>query len=207
MARTLNSSKIRIKTNHRVLIIGATRDGKSTAAMKVLDIVNPKTLVVINQGAEPWYYELFGEARFDVDTSFPPVQHLALPIISDRRKYDKWLWPIIEHGNVTLFFDELKLMGEATNYGEALMYLYQMGARRGLGSIAINQRILTIPKFCFNQADHIIIAHQQGPDLKALEQETQHSWTQLIKNRKPYQFIHWSRLTADQPPQYLTGGA
>lgn len=197
-------AKVVIGTSQRVLIASSTRDGKSTLAMRIVATLNPERLVVINPGAEPGYDKLFGPPRPTLDPRWPDVQHVAPPLVRDKREYDGLFKAILRQENVLTLIDELYMLATENRFADGLAYLYQMGARRNNGVIAITQRVKRIPAFCVNQADHIIVGHVQGADLEALEFETGQDWRSVIAGRKPYEFFHWSRHQPQQPPQRFT---
>lgn len=186
-------------TSDRVLVAGSPKDGKTTWALMLIAHIDPPRSVILNPGAEKRYYEIFGEARHDIDTSFPHVQHVAPPIYRDKRDYDRIWWPIAEEGNVYLLDDELSVVATENRYGDGLTYLTQQGRRRNCGAIHITQKLHRIPSFAFDLADHIFIGHVQGRDLKRLEEDTQRDWAHLIQNRKQYQFAWWSKNVGGEP--------
>lgn len=189
------SNPIKIRTDNRITIIGSTGDGKTTLALKLMEMFNghKQKAVILNPAAEPKYYELFGDSRPDVNLKWPPLQHIAPPVVHNPKDYGSVLWPIVERGNTITLIDELAIIGEANRYSLALKYLYQMGRRRNCGAIAISQRPIDIPVFSYTMADHIFIGDVLGNDLKHIEKLTNQRWQDAIQNRGQYEFLYWSR--------------
>lgn len=167
--------------------------------MQIVAHINPKRTVIVNPGAEKVYYEMFGEARSDVDRTFPMVQHVAPPLYTDKKDYDRVWWPIIEEGNVFTLNDELSTTATASQFGPGMTYHFQQGRRRNCGRIDLTQKLHRVPAFAIDLADHIFVGYVQGRDLKRLEEDTQKPWAHLIANRQPYQFSYWSKHSGNDP--------
>lgn len=198
------SKKIPLKTSDRITIIGSTRDGKTTLLAELLKVIQPEKLVVMNTGADEKLNAWFGAPKRQPPKvgEFGELVHLAPPLFQDRRKFGKYMLPALLEGNCFVWIDELYSVATESQFSPALALLYQMGARRNVGIGAITQRAKRIPLFSINQADHIFVANVQGDDLAHLERETQKDFAELVANRKPYQFIYYSRHDG-QPPRYI----
>lgn len=199
----MEKKRIELTTADRIIILGSTGDGKTTLSLEILAIVRPKRLVLINPGAEPKLYEIFGDSRPTLDTSFPSVQHVAPPIYRKKSEYGPLFWPIVLKGNVFSYYDEIAALATANDYSDGMMIGYQMGRRRNCGCVGVSQRTHRIPEFVINQADHIFAGHLQGRDLKKLETETQQPWAELMRTRKDHQFAYWSRHDAMTAPRFI----
>lgn len=193
---------IRIRTDQRILIIGGTGDGKTTLAMKILANLRKhgkQKLVVLNPGAEPKLYEYFGQPKTHIDESWPDEQHIKTLVTKDRDKFGIYFWPIIKKGNVLLYIDELFTLGTGSQYNLGLQYIYQAGRRRNIGVVAVTQRPQGIPTFTRNQSDHFFVGNVMDRDLKVIEDATSQEWRHLIKERKQYEFLYWSRHEQGPP--------
>jgi len=180
-------------------VTGSPRDGKTTLALAILSTINPDSTVIVNPGAEKKYYDLFGEARTTVDTSFPKIQHVAPQIYQDKRDYDQIWWPIVMHGNVYTLNDEVSVTATESRYGPGMSYHVQQGRRRNCGQIALTQRLHRVPLFLIDLTDHLFIGYVQGRDLERLERDTQRSWSGLMQTRQEHQFSYWSKHRGGDP--------
>lgn len=201
-APTKSKPKINIYSNERVLIVAAPNDGKTTLALKLLNILDDgQPLVVVNPGADETLYKVFGPARDSIDPNWPAVQHIAPPITDDPKKYTLW-WQIAEHGKCRVYIDELDQVGTAQRYNVGLKYLYQRGRRRFINMIASTQRSVDIPKFAIQFSEHIFAGHVAGGDLERLEQLTKQPWGDMVQKRTQHQFAYWSK-NEKQPPFFI----
>lgn len=197
MAKPQNKPIV-IESDQRILLIAAPKDGKTTLAVNLLGLINPKRLVVVNPAADKDLYQVFGEGRLHIDPDMPPVQHLTPMVTDDYRKYSFW-WQIVKAGNTFTYIDELAQVSDSRRYNIGLKYQYQMGRRRFCGTMAATQRALEIPRFTFAFSEHVFVGHVEGADLARVEEATGKRWAHLIEQRKPHQFAYWSRLERDEP--------
>lgn len=161
-------------------------------------LINPKTAVVVNPGAEQIYYDKFGEGKAEIDPTWPMVQHIAM-MYQDEREYDRYWKPICHRGNVWTLNDELSVTATEHRFGKWMQYHYQQGRRRNCGQVAITQKLHRVPAFAIDLADHVFVGHVQGKDLDRLERETGKKWAHLIQTRGPHQFAYYSRWQAMEP--------
>ncbi len=195
-------ANLNLQTDQRIIVIGGTGDGKTTLALKILAHMAKKSrqkTVIFNPGAEPKLYEAFGEARPDIDTSWPDVQHVAPPVTNNMRNYGHLFHQIVAHGNVLTYIDELALMGESSRYSLWLKYLYQMGRRRNCGEVAVTQRPVGIPKFAYQMSEHFFVGDVRGTDLDHIEHSTGQRWVDVIQSRKQYEFLYWNKIEKTPP--------
>lgn len=191
-----------IDISHRVTLIGSTGDGKTTLGLKILRrVVEAKQLpiVILNPWAEESLYELFGEGRPDIDTTFPAVQHVTPPATLDYKNYGRIFGQILLHGNVGVFIDEVAGVGDAHNFSVMLKTMYQGGRRRNVFTVGVTQRPLDIPAFILKMSEHIFIGDVMGQDLKKVEEHTQQRFADAIQSRQQYEFLYWSRLLKEPP--------
>lgn len=193
---------IDLASNNRVLIIGATQDGKTTLALKLIARMAQQEkdpVVILNPGAEKRFYDLFGEARWDVDQKFPDVQHVVPVIKRKKTEYGGFFWPQLMRGNVLTYIDEVFMLGDTKQWSLGMQYLYQAGARRNCGTIAVSQRPVGIPTFMFDQSDHIFVGDIRGAALSHVQHATQQDWSRAIQERKQFEFLYWSRHVKAEP--------
>lgn len=202
LQRTKFNFSPEIGTSDRILVAGAPRDGKTRFALGLLAKINPPRTVILNPSPDQVYFDLFGQPSYNVDTSFPQVQHVAPLYQRDKKKYDAQYWPIVQEGNVYTLMDEWSAVSTENRYGDGLTYFVQMGRRRNCGHIGLTQKLHRIPTFLIDLADHIFVGGVQGADLDRLERETKQNWAPLLSTRAPYQFIYWSK-NGPEPPRYI----
>lgn len=193
---------IRIQTDHRTTIIGGTGDGKTTLALKLMAQIathSRQATVIVNPGAEDKLYDTFGEARPDIDPTWPDIQHVAPYPTKKLEQYDKLWQPIVQHGNVLTYLDEIFSLATANSYGLWLQWLYQAGRRRNCGVVGITQRPRTIPVFVINMSDHLFVGDVRGDDLKHLESLTSQPWRDAIQQRGEFEFLYWSKWVKEAP--------
>lgn len=192
----------RLRTDDRIVIVGGTGDGKTTLALKILARLAQQSgdpVIVLNPGAEERLYELFGEARFSIDSRFPPVQHVT-PVLKKRKAENGNLfWPQILRGNVLTYIDEVFPIADVKNFSLGLQYLFQAGRRRNCGTVAVSQRPVAIPTFLFEMSDHLFVGDVRGAALNYLEYATNQEWSGAIQKRKQFEFLYWSRHVKSQP--------
>lgn len=193
---------LNLRTNNRILILGATQDGKTTLALKLVARVakiSGDPVVLLNPGAEQKLYELFGESRYTIDTGWPAQQHVVPVIKRKKTEYGAFFWPQLVRGNVLTYIDEVFMLGDVRQWPLGLQYLYQAGARRNCGTVAVSQRPVGIPTFMFDQSDHIFVGDVRGAALSHVEHATQQSWSQAMQARRQYEFLYWSRHIKAEP--------
>ncbi|MCL6443360.1 MAG: ATP-binding protein [Alicyclobacillus sp.] len=196
---------IRLRTDQRVTIIGGTGDGKTTLLLKLAARIasnSRQKVVIINPAAEQVYYDQFGEGRPEVDTRWPDVQHVTPVPVRRREEYGKLFRPILERGNVLLLIDELFVLGSGSQYPLELQWIYQAGRRRNIGVIGITQRPQTVPVFVFTMADHFFVGNVMGTDLRRVEDYTSQRWREVMRHRRQYEFLYWSRHE-QRPPRVV----
>lgn len=202
--------QINLQTDDRVLILGSTGDGKTTAAMALLAQVGRKSggdpVVILNPGAEERLYTLFGEPTPAINPKFPLVQHVVPQLTRKKRDYGPFFWPQLSRGNCFTYIDELFLLADSKDYSLGLQYMYQAGRRRNCGLIAVSQRPVHIPTFVFDMSDHILVGDIRRTGLQAIESATQQDWAAAVEARQKYEFLHWSRHTKEPPRGVMFGG-
>lgn len=183
------------RSDQRYGVFGSSGDGKTTLALSLLKHIathSPRTrVVVLNPGAEARLYEVFGPAQVAIDPTFTePMQHVLVPVVSDKRKLERFFAPQLQAQNVFTYIDELALVADANRYPQSLMALMQAGRRQNCGVLYVTQRTQRIPKACITQTNHFFAGRLGGRDLAVLEDESQRPFSAHMGGRQKYEFLY-----------------
>lgn len=161
------------------LVLGKKRSGKSILAEWIFSNVKAQKKAIINPKNDRRLAKLFPNRVTQPPYLFDKgVVNIVVPeTITDYRKYDPWIRPLYQVGNIFVFFDEAGNMTTSARYAPSMRSIVQLGADRGVGGLFVSQRVRNIPGFLRSEADHYFVFRlQNASDRKALEEDTAVNW-------------------------------
>lgn len=84
-----------------------------------------------------------------------PGIYMLKPRTSDiHGLFTDWLWMVLEHGNIGLYFDEVFPVGQRN---EAFNTIMMQGRSKHIPVIACTQRPANVSTYCFSEATYVMV--------------------------------------------------
>lgn len=202
----LESAKIRILKNDRVLILGATGSGKTTVATILLApqpyhvVLDPKHQFTYRRGASK---VISGnqiitsdlDEAYKYDEPYPIIYRPSVLECKDGcSAFWNWVW---FRRNCIVYVDEVMAVSPSVNMPYEYQRCLQMGRSHGIGIWSTSQRPARIPQNLISESEHIIAFELRNPnDIKRVADFTDpillsdravgHDfWYYNVRERKP----------------------
>lgn len=160
LRKTEKRNTMKIKSNERIFICGRTRTGKTYFARKL--IAKFKKFIVYDPDLE--YFDLGKIVTSLQDFKEAIKKHSK--VIYQPRSYqqeefiDLCTFIFNNLSNLVFVVDEVADLAPNNAIPSAYSMIMRRGAKRGIGSIALTQRVALVDKTIIAQADHLISFQQ-----------------------------------------------
>lgn len=200
--QSLQSPKVDIRANDRIIVLGGVGTGKSKLAMYLFNSIRAPKKIILNSKPDVdlikkwpnWQRNIEGEVK-------PGITHIARQF-SLKEGLEGWddILKRWTEGNMLYYFDELPNHANAYKWSGYLQQIYQTGRSFGVGSLACAQRPVSVPNFTMSESQHIFIAYTQlKSDREKLEGATGVKWD-ILRDIPPFHFGYYSqRLNMKEP--------